>query len=305
MNEVLISVAMTTYNGAKYLEEQLDSILRQTISNIEIVVCDDCSTDNTWDILQRYAQRDSRFRIYRNEQNLGVVRNFERAINMCSGDYIALSDQDDIWTDNHLEVLYENIGQKSMSCGDGLIVDKNNRSLNMTISYQQALDWIPQDDFIKAKTILFFRNPFFGSRMLFHKSLIKSALPIPDGCNYHDSWIAFVACLDNGINYADDIVIYYRRTGKNVTNVYNHRISRYQTLRYLLLPTDRILMIDEVLKRIETLSIAKKKKLQRYQSIMKELIEIDKMPKVKRHVGKMWYLLFFLLNHKSIYSSRF
>ena len=82
----LVSVAMATYNGERFIKEQIDSILRQTIQSIEIVICDDCSTDNTWEILQEYAKYDLRFKIYRNDTNLGFCKNFEKAISLCHGD---------------------------------------------------------------------------------------------------------------------------------------------------------------------------------------------------------------------------
>ena len=101
----MISIALASYNGSKYIREQLDSILEQTYQDFELIICDDCSTDNTWQILQEYAQKDSRIKVFENERNLGFKKNFEKAISLCNGKYIALSDQDDIWIDNHLEVL--------------------------------------------------------------------------------------------------------------------------------------------------------------------------------------------------------
>lgn len=121
----MISIAMATYNGEKYLREQLDSILAQTVQDFELIVCDDCSTDLTMQILNEYAERDSRIKVFENEENLGFKKNFEKVIGLCSGNYIALSDQDDIWLPEHLEVLYKNIGEKSTSWGNSLLIDSN------------------------------------------------------------------------------------------------------------------------------------------------------------------------------------
>lgn len=107
----MISIAMATYNGEKYLREQLDSILVQTISDFELIICDDCSNDSTRKILSEYAKKDSRIKVIFNEQNLGFVKNFEKTISFCNGEYIAFSDQDDIWLPNHLEVLLSEIGR--------------------------------------------------------------------------------------------------------------------------------------------------------------------------------------------------
>ena len=94
----MISVALCTYNGERYIREQLKSILNQTVKVDEIVVCDDGSTDNTLQIIEGLAcTTDTAIHIHRNETNLGPAKNFQKAINLCSGDIIFLSDQDDVW----------------------------------------------------------------------------------------------------------------------------------------------------------------------------------------------------------------
>lgn len=220
-----VSVAMATYNGERFIKEQIDSILCQTIKPSEIVICDDCSTDNTWNILQQYAGMDSRFRIYRNDQNLGFCKNFEKAISLCKGDYIALSDQDDIWTENHIGLLLNGIGNKIMTCGNALLVDENGHSMGVELQKLEKFDRIPVDDLRKLQSVLFFRNPYQGASMLFKKELIQHALPFPKGVTFHDRWLAMVACVSGGINYTDSIVLYYRRTHENVTD-YKKKRSR-------------------------------------------------------------------------------
>ena len=92
------SIALATYNGERYLQEQLNSFLHQTRLPDEIIACDDCSTDRTMDILESFAiSALFAVYIYRNAINLGYTKNFERAISLCSGDVIFLSDQDDVW----------------------------------------------------------------------------------------------------------------------------------------------------------------------------------------------------------------
>lgn len=98
------SVALCTYNGEKYIREQLDSILKQNVAVTEIVVCDDHSTDQTFSILLQYQlQHPELFKIYQNKENLGYVKNFEKTIMLCSGDLIFLCDQDDYWYENKVE----------------------------------------------------------------------------------------------------------------------------------------------------------------------------------------------------------
>src|ERR1700761_5678732 len=97
MSNSLVSIALCTYNGEQFIDSQLDSILAQSYPNIEIIAVDDCSTDATWEVLQDYAQKDKRVRACRNEHNLGHTLNFQKAIALATGEYIALCDQDDIW----------------------------------------------------------------------------------------------------------------------------------------------------------------------------------------------------------------
>ena len=99
MND-LVSVVMATYNGDKFIRLQIESILNQSYSNLEIVVVDDASSDNTLTILQEYANADDRISIYPNDKNIGFVANFERGLMLVKGEYIALSDQDDIFDKN-------------------------------------------------------------------------------------------------------------------------------------------------------------------------------------------------------------
>lgn len=102
-NRGKVSIAMTTYNGVRYVREQLDSLLAQTEPPAEIVICDDGSTDGTVELLQNYAQQDARIRLFCNDVSLGVNRNFLQAMARCSGDWIMLCDQDDYWYPEKIE----------------------------------------------------------------------------------------------------------------------------------------------------------------------------------------------------------
>src|SRR2546428_7089887 len=107
----LISVALCSYNGSKFIEEQIQSILKQSYSNLEVVICDDGSTDGTWETLCRLSTTDDRIKIYANEINLGYNKNFDKAFSLCAGEYIAISDQDDVWMTHKLERLLDCIGE--------------------------------------------------------------------------------------------------------------------------------------------------------------------------------------------------
>ena len=100
-----ISVAMCTYNGERYIAEQIRSILEQTQKPDEILICDDLSSDETRNILTKFASNNPVIKLFFNENNLGFVKNFEKAISLCSGEIVFLSDQDDVWKKNKIEEM--------------------------------------------------------------------------------------------------------------------------------------------------------------------------------------------------------
>ncbi|WP_455669615.1 glycosyltransferase family 2 protein [Phocaeicola sp.] len=254
----MISIAMATYNGSKYIREQLDSILAQTLQDFELIICDDCSTDVTWNILQEYAKRDTRFHIYRNIENLGFKKNFEKAISCCTGEFIALSDQDDIWLPNHLELLMGNIGNKMISCGNAELMDAHGRLLNMTLDYQEGLDFVPEKDFLKAYSVIFFRSPYQGASMLIRREFLIKALPIPEIVAYHDAWFSELGCFYGGISFFRDVILLYRRHGHNVTGEKEVRRPKIRSfirhIRHSHSLKDRVGIVDNILERLPDLS---------------------------------------------------
>ena len=105
----LISVVLATYNGEKYIEEQINSILQQTYSPLEVIIVDDASTDNTVSILRQFETSHSCIKVFTSEVNAGYIKNFEKGMLLARGEYIALSDQDDIWEEEKLCRLMEEI----------------------------------------------------------------------------------------------------------------------------------------------------------------------------------------------------
>ena len=213
----MISIAMTTYNGEKYLREQIDSILSQIYSDFELIICDDCSSDDTRKILSEYAKKDKRVKVFFNKNNLGFKKNFEKAINLCTGDFIALSDQDDIWFANHLKILLENLKDFSMSVGNAVLVDSFGKELGQLLNQNEGLYILPSDKQKLIYRIILGGNCFQGASSLFRASFIKKVLPIPNDVLYHDAWFAACATMDRGISYTFTPITYYRQHGNNVT----------------------------------------------------------------------------------------
>ena len=125
--EEQIDVLMATYNGEKYLEEQINSILNQTYRNIRLIISDDCSKDNTREILKQYEENDERIKVYYQEENLGYIRNFEFLLNKVENEIYMLSDQDDVWLPQKIEKSYELLKQENADLvfGDLEVVDEN------------------------------------------------------------------------------------------------------------------------------------------------------------------------------------
>lgn len=109
----MISVAMATYNGEQFLKEQLDSIFTQSLPVDEVIICDDCSRDNTVSILNEYKKKYSQIKIFENNENLGYKQNFKKALSLCSGDYIFLCDQDDVWYEDKVKLMIDIMNSNS------------------------------------------------------------------------------------------------------------------------------------------------------------------------------------------------
>ncbi len=211
-NFPLISVVMCTYNGEKYIEEQLDSILNQTYQNLEIIIVDDVSKDNTWQILQTYQQKFSNIAIYKNEINLGYIKNFEGALQKATGELIAIADQDDIWEKGKLTQQQENIGSNILIYHDSALIKQDGSLMNKNISTH-----IKMYEGGSFKSLIF-DNCVSGHSMLFKKELLSYIFPFPTIMHY-DWWMATVALANGTIRYLPQPLVQYRQHENNVTNI--------------------------------------------------------------------------------------
>lgn len=209
---------MCTYNGEKYIAQQLDSILKQTIQASEIIIIDDCSTDNTLGIIKDYARRIHKIKFFVNDHNLGFVSNFSQAISKTNGDYVALADQDDIWTENHLELLMRGIGDKAVCVGDAAMIDADGKDIGLKFSEIKQNIYIPDGDVPKAYRIIYNYSPYQGASMLIDRKWVEELLPIPSNCSFHDTFLSCCASLTKGLVVIPDVVNRYRIHTNNVTS---------------------------------------------------------------------------------------
>jgi glycosyltransferase involved in cell wall biosynthesis len=204
INIPLVSIAVATFNGAKYLTHQLDTLVAQSYRNIEIIVSDDGSTDDTLSILELYAKKHANFFVYKNEGLHGIKRNFENALKHCEGTYIAFSDQDDVWMLDKIEKQVNAIGNYAAIYHDSLFIDEHGNSLNKSLG-EAANSYSGYD----ARSFLLF-NSVSGHALLFHRKMLEIVLPFPDA-RYHDWWLAFRATDNGGIKYLNEILVHYRQ----------------------------------------------------------------------------------------------
>jgi glycosyltransferase involved in cell wall biosynthesis len=177
-----VSVAMATFNGAKYVKEQLESFSSQTILPDEIVICDDASTDETVLICEQFSLKSPvEIRIYRNEINLGYRKNFEKVLSLCTSDVIFLSDQDDVWYNHKIKTVL-----------DEFETNKGTQLLIHDLQYCNS-DLI-RSDHSKIERISTFSNPektyVTGMATAVKGNFLKACLPIPEEYRSgHDNWL--------------------------------------------------------------------------------------------------------------------
>ena len=216
-----ISIAMCTYNGADFVSDQLASIITQSRPPDEIVVCDDGSTDETQALLKQFAATSPvPISLHFNEQNLGSVKNFEKAISLCTGDIIALSDQDDVWRADKLKLIddaFSKAPKAGLVFSDAEIVDENLHSLEKRMWNEVGFD-AHKRKLVRsgrALEVLITGWTVTGATMAFRSEFVKLSLPVPNGiAMIHDGWIALTVAAVAEVVMIEEPLIKYRQHGK-------------------------------------------------------------------------------------------
>lgn len=301
-DKLTLSIAMTTYNGERFLQEQLDSFLQQTRLPDELVICDDCSKDATVQLLHNFASKASfPVRILINPLNLGFAKNFEKAISLCQGDIIVLSDQDDVWLSEKLDRL-EDAFRASPSLGavftDAYLVDAQLRPMKWQLWDAVRFTSTQRRRFKsgQAFAILLKQYVVTGATMGFRANLKKLVLPIPPSW-YHDAWIALLIAAASEITCIPDPLIKYRQHAGNQLGVRKHAMieelrlaskshslyleaqERFQQVYARLISqcnsqilAKTIPLLKEKMLHLHNRAILRQQRLQGYQSAMRELL---------------------------------
>lgn len=271
----VVTIVMTTYNGEKYVGEQIDSILSSTYKDIMLQVYDDVSTDSTMDILKKYADTyPDIIHVYQNKTNLGVTRNFLNAISRTTSDYIMLCDQDDVWMPNKIPDTLSRVRHMEAQIGQNIPIAVFTDAV-ITDGDMKIL----QDSFFRSGKLnpcktdlphLLMENKLIGCTVMINSPLRKiiQSYSLPRQARFHDWWIALIAVSFGRIGFIAEPTMYYRQHGKNV-------VGNQSFLSYF---KNRILS----LKKQKEALLAIEKQADEFRSIYKDILSEDNSEIINR-----------------------
>ncbi len=286
-----ISVAMATFNGEKFIKEQLESIFCQTIQPQEIIICDDCSSDRTIEIIE--SLNNPLIKVYKNITKIGVVENFKKAVSLTiNGNFVALSDQDDVWFSHKLEILYNSIFDykeskvPTIAYSDLILVDNNKGIINE--SFWNELN---HHNHVHNFSTLLFGNFITGHTILMNSSMKKELELKPIDTILHDVWIAFIALGVGKAVKIDQPLAFYRQHDSNIN--YNTKNLKPSKIKERLIKLSLLFKKNKYLS--EEFMIAKQ-----YFSLYKNRLSIENRNQIENFIAaeKKSYLSKYLLLKK-------
>jgi glycosyltransferase involved in cell wall biosynthesis len=209
IEKVTLSIGLATYNGEKYLAEQLDSFLCQTVQPDEVIICDDRSQDGTLMVIEEFIDKAPfRVEFQKNAENLGYAQNFSKVLSLCRGDFVFLSDQDDIWREDKIEtmlILMQQSPEYQVGMHNARLVTADLVPLEVS-----KMDRIKRangdlEDFVQ------------GSCSVIRKQLLGVALPVPLFAPAHDNWIALITHFLESRLLTEKRLLKYRIHGQNTS----------------------------------------------------------------------------------------
>lgn len=275
-----IDILMATYNGEKYLKEQIESILNQTYSNIRLIISDDCSTDETRKILKEYEEKENRIKVYFQEKNLGYVKNFEFLLSKVENEIYMLSDQDDYWLPEKVEHTYNKLKETDADLvfTDLEVVDENLKQIYPSFNdYMKLSRKIKK--YINSYRLQYLYNCVSGCTLMSKKKFIDTILPLPLTSKYaiHDTWIACTVANMGKMAYLDEKTIKYRQHGNNQvgTDKISHKFKKLDQVRELFIEV-KLGLFETYVSNDRIFSEELKKQ-------NKEILEYFEMIKNKKH----------------------
>ena len=222
----MISVCIATYNGERFIRQQIQSIVCQLNANDEVIVSDDGSTDATRDIIRSIGDR--RIRIIEGPERKSPTLNFECALKAAKGDYIFLSDQDDVWKQNKVEVCMNWLQQYACVVSDAEVTDYR---LNPLPPSLYAIIQVRPGRIYNT----IWKNGYTGCCMAFRRDVLNASLPFPKSIPMHDIWIGNVAAYKYNVKFITDKLIYFRRHEDTVScNGKGSKFTIWQQIKFRL-----------------------------------------------------------------------
>ncbi|WP_223694597.1 glycosyltransferase family 2 protein [Leifsonia poae] len=229
--ELRISVALCTYNGERFIEDQLTSVLEQSRAPVEVVVSDDGSSDRTVERVRAVSARflashplsSTTVTVLENAAPLGVTANFAQAVAATTGELIALCDQDDVWAPGRLERLHAEFARRpelTLLNTDARLVDEQGAPFGSGLFHALAISEEEKGLIRTGDAFAAFlrRNLVTGATTIFRRDLLADAAPFPSSW-VHDEWLALVAATVGRVDFLDDKTIDYRQHGANQIGV--------------------------------------------------------------------------------------
>lgn len=235
MKKKKISVCLATYNGENFIKDQVTSILCQLGIDDELIISDDSSSDRTVDILNSLS--DPRILILQEQKFRNPILNFENALKSASGDVIFLSDQDDLWTNNKVEVMIRALNQFDLVVSDCKIIKEDDQLIHESFFFINKSKKGLINNLIK--------NSYLGCCMAFNKNILDLALPFPKNLPMHDWWIGMVGEAFFKTTFLPNKLIYYRRHGNNASST-----AEKSKNSLIVKLSFRIKLIWELIKRL-------------------------------------------------------
>lgn len=227
-----VSIAMTTFNGKQYVVSQIESIVPHLLEGDELIISDDGSTDGTLEILQDYAQKNEKIKVF-NGPKKGVVKNFEFALSKSTGDIILISDQDDIWLPDKLEVM-----RNAFLNDDNLFLVLHDMYISNDYQILNGIEGISSYERRKRKHGVvnnWIYSGYFGCCMGLSKTFLNKILPFPRHVNLYDQWIGMIGEHYKKTIFIDDKLIIHREHSNNVSKEKTSIFFKIKTRLVLLL----------------------------------------------------------------------
>jgi len=218
MNNKKISVIMSVFNGEHTLEESIESILNQTYSNFEFLIVDDLSDDKTYQILENYKNKDSRIRVFKNKENIGLTKSLNILLKQSKGFYIARQDADDISAEDRFYKQLDRLNKTNRQCvTTRAYINQNNRKKIPGFS-----------SYLPNKLVSKYKNPFIHGTLLIESSLFKDLDGYDERFKYAQDYKLFLDLIEKGIKIETiKEPLYFLNTENNISNNFKSEQNYY------------------------------------------------------------------------------